>query len=121
MRFSADGNYLASGGIDGKVYLWSVNKGTFISRFSSHPDYVAFLQFSPDSSYLLSCGYESSMICTNVHTKTKAKKYKQHKSRVTAMTFLSNFIVITGSREGEIVVLNYLSGEVIARFMSPHG
>ncbi len=121
LQFSPDGNYLASGGIDGKVYLWSVKKGAFVSRFSSHPDYVAFLQFSPDSSYLLSCGYEGSMMCTNIHTKAKAKKYKQHKSRVTAMTFLSNFIVITGSREGEIVVLNYLSGEVIARFMSPHG
>jgi len=121
LAFSADGNYLASGGIDGKVYLWNIKRGAFASRFSSHPDYVAFLRFSPDSSYLISTGFDGSMICTNIHTKAKAKKYKQHKSRVTAITFLSDFVVVTGSKEGEVVVLNYLSGEIIARFMTPHG
>jgi len=121
LRFSPDGKYLASGGVDGKVYLWSMAKGSFVSRFTSHPDYVAFLRFSPDGNYLISCGFEGSMICTNIQTKAKAKKYKQHKSRVTAITFLSDHIVATGSKEGEIVILNYLSSEVIARFMTPHG
>jgi len=119
--FSPDGKYLASGGIDGKVFLWNMKRGSFISRFSSHPDYVAFLRFSPDGNYLISCGFEGSMICTNIHTKARSKKYKQHKSRVTAITFESDHIVITGSKEGEIVVMNYLSGEILARFMTPHG
>ena len=121
LQFSPDAKYLASGGIDGTIYLWSVSQGAFISHFASHPDYVAFLRFSPNGSYLISCGFEGAMICTNIHTKAKAKKYKQHKSRVTAITFLSDQVVITGSMEGEIVVLNYLSGEVMARFMTPHG
>ena len=121
LHFSPDGKYLASGGVDGKVYLWNLAKGSFVSRFSSHPDYVAFLRFSPDGNYLVSCGFEGSMICTNIQTKAKAKKYKQHKSRVTAITFISDHIVATGSKEGEIVVLNYLSGEVLTRFMTPHG
>lgn len=121
LRFSPNGKYLASGGVDGKVYLWNVERGLFISRFPSHPDYVAFLRFSPDGSYLISCGFEGSMICTNIHTKARAKKYKQHKSRVSAICFVTEHIVATGSTEGEIVVLNYLSGEVLARFMTPHG
>lgn len=119
--FSHNGRYIASGGVDGKVFLWNIKTGAFMSRFFSHPDYVSFLKFSPEDNYLISCGFEGSMICTNIHTKARPKKYKQHKSRVTAITFLSEHIVITGSKDGEIVVLNYLNGEVIARFMTPHG
>jgi len=42
LSFSPNGKYLASGGMDGKVFLWNISKGSFISRFPSHPDYVAF-------------------------------------------------------------------------------
>jgi len=121
LTLSPDGKYLASGGIDGKVLLWNLKRGVFISRFASHPDYVAHLRFSPDGNYLISCGFEGSMLCTNIHTKAKAKKYKQHNSRVTAFCFISNHIIATGSKEGEIVVMNYLSGEIISRFTTPHG
>ncbi|MDF1882017.1 hypothetical protein JHD50_12025 [Sulfurimonas sp. MAG313] len=121
LQFSPNGKYLASGGIDGKVFLWSIKRGGFISRFPSHPDYVAFLKFSPNSDYLISCGFEGAMLCTNINTRAKPKKYKQHKSRVTALCFASNHVIITGSKEGEIVVMNYLSGEILARFMTPHG
>jgi len=121
LSFSPNGKYLASGGIDRKIFLWNIQKGSFISRFTSHPDYVAFLRFSPDGNYLISCGFEGSMICTNIHTKAKSKKYKPHKSRVTAICFISDHIIATGSKEGEILVMNYLSGEILARFMTPHG
>ncbi len=118
---SPNGRYLATGGIDGKVFLFNLINGRYLARFSSHPDYISQLRFSPNGEYLTSTGYEGGLIATNTHTYTLAKKIRPHKNRVAYFIYGKKDEIISGGVDGELVILNYKTKAINKRFMSPHG
>ena len=73
---SGNGRFVATGCVDGSVYLWSkhpqqLNKFTVVNRLQLHSDAVVSLCFSFDSSLLLSCGLDGSIfISTCAEAKT---------------------------------------------------
>jgi WD40 repeat protein len=60
LAYSPDGRLLASGGIDGAVWLWSASAGKALRRFPGHAGRVSALAFSPDGKLLASAGYDTS-------------------------------------------------------------
>ena len=56
--FSPDGKWIASGGWDGKVKLWSRASGKVARTWSGHEGIVLGLAFSPDSRSVASTGYD---------------------------------------------------------------
>lgn len=52
--FSADGNYIFSGGDDDDIYIFEVSSGNIIDRLQEHMGDVMTLAVSPDGQYLAS-------------------------------------------------------------------
>jgi len=52
--FSSDGEFLASGSVDGTVIIWKLADGSILHRLTGHTEAVNDVSFSPDSSLLLS-------------------------------------------------------------------
>ena len=61
LEFNSTGNLLASGGMDGQVWIHDINSGHPISPAMKHNDYVWALAFSDDSQVLASGGQEYSV------------------------------------------------------------
>src|ERR1700743_1807254 len=55
LKFSPDGQWIASGGDDNLVKLWDIRVGKVLAQFSDHVDAVTSVEFHPHE-FLLASG-----------------------------------------------------------------
>ena len=70
LAFTANGQWIASGGYDKSVLLWNASNGQQIARLSGHKAAIVGLSFSPDASQLASSSFDGSIRIWNVSTKS---------------------------------------------------
>ena len=56
LKWSSDGNYLASGGNDNKLFIWSEKKSYYMKKFNHHKSAVKAIDWSPHKLGLLASG-----------------------------------------------------------------
>lgn len=59
--FNPSGDFLASAGGDGQIYLWDVHKGGLVKTFEGHQAAVTSLAFSPDGKWLVSGSLDATV------------------------------------------------------------
>ena len=62
IKFSPDGNILASGSGDSSIILWDCNMNNKIHTMNNHSGYVYSVAFSPDDKIVASAGADKSVI-----------------------------------------------------------
>lgn len=68
LRFSADGQTLASGGFDGYVILWDIKTGKAIKSIKGHRATVTEVTFSKDGKYVASCSQDGTAMVWDTKT-----------------------------------------------------
>lgn len=68
VAWSPDGQWLASGHNDGKVYLWEVAKGHEIRRFRDHRDVISSIVFAPDGRHLYAGSFDRTVCLWEIAT-----------------------------------------------------
>jgi WD40 repeat protein len=61
VQFSANGQWLASGGIGGDILVMTVPEGILVQRLKGHQTAVTSLTISADGKTLISAGYEGTI------------------------------------------------------------
>lgn len=111
-----DGIYMATGGEDGKVFLFSADDAEYLLKLPSHPDYVSEIGFSPDGSFLVSCAYDGTIVITKISTESKPMRYKPFEhQKINSLAFLPDFKLAAGNDRGEVAIIDYLKLKPIAR------
>ena len=96
ISYSADGNFIVTGGFDGKIKVWNVTSGFCFVTFNEHTSGVTALKFSRNKKYFVSSSLDGTV-------------------RAFDMTRYRNFKTFTGPRlvQFSCVAIDY-SGELVA-------
>ena len=115
VNFDPESRYLATGGTDGRTHLWNIQTGTMVGNLAPHSDYVTAIAFSQNSVWCATGSYDKSIAITNISSMQFAYKMKIHTSMVSNIKFLKNFKVISGDKDGNLIISNYAKGKVLKR------
>jgi len=125
-KISPDGNYLATGSVDGFIEIWDPLTGKLKneltyqteSNLMFHKDSVLSLNFSKDSKMI--CSGDSSgliKIFKVANGKCLREFPKAHSQGVTCLVFTKdNSLVISGSFDSQIKIFGLKSGKLIREF-----
>lgn len=116
--FSRDSEMLATGTVEGKVYVWKVQTGRCLRRFeAAHTKGIASIQFSRDNGQLLTGSFDNLARIHGLKSAKTLKEFRGHTSFVnTAIYSQDGRQVITGSSDGNLKIWSTKTTECLSTF-----
>ncbi|KAG0738625.1 hypothetical protein G6F57_005232 [Rhizopus arrhizus] len=100
LAISHDGQYLASGGKDKIINIWSVKEDKHIVKFTQHRDAISGLAFRKGSNQLYSASYDRTIKLWNVDERAYIETLFGHQDQITDIDTLGRErCVSTGGRD----------------------
>jgi WD40 repeat protein/predicted Ser/Thr protein kinase len=123
-RLSADGHRLYTACRDGTVGFWDAQSGQpLVDPFPQHAQPlpgVLFLGLSADQKHLFATDWEGNARVYDAFTGRAAGPFLKHGPNKVARLFLGGDHVLTGDVRGTMRVWDFVSGQKIREFASPH-
>ncbi|KAI8080165.1 WD40-repeat-containing domain protein [Gilbertella persicaria] len=100
LAISHDGQYLASGGKDKVINLWSVKENKHIAKFTQHRDTVSGLTFRKGQNQLYSASHDRTIKVWNIDERAYIETLFGHQDQITDIdTLVRERCVSTGGRD----------------------
>ncbi|KAJ3570847.1 hypothetical protein NP233_g4129 [Leucocoprinus birnbaumii] len=126
VRFSPDGDYLATGAEDSKVRIWNIKQRTLRDVFAGHSNEIYALDYSQNGRYVVSGSADCSAIIWDLHFPDKTHKClrasdssydpKSTEAGITSISIsASNSHVAGGCLDHFIRIWSMRTGELVAK------
>lgn len=115
VEFTRDSKYFITGGMEGRLYMWSVSTGKKVDTLSHHYDAVSAISSNDNGHWIATAGYDKIIKVFNRSFRKNHYKLISHQAPVTTVNFLSNQRLLSTDKEGTILVWDVLKSSVIAR------
>jgi WD40 repeat protein len=123
VRFSPNGQLLASGGSDEKIRLWDVATAREVRVFSGHTDVVESVDFSPDGRWLASASgsKDTTVKLWDVATGDLVRTFAGHTASVRRVAFSPDGRLLASACEDRTVKLWEVATGQIRHTIAGHG
>ncbi len=115
LKFAPKRDYLATGGQDGKTFLWSLTTGRMVASLPHHADFVRAIDFSLNGQWIATGSYDRKIFVTNISSLAQGVQLKAHGGAINDLLFISGHRLLAGDKSGEIIVWDYYEGRLIKR------
>jgi hypothetical protein len=114
VAFDFQNKYLATGGQDGKSFIWSIQTGRMVHALPHHADFVTAMSFTKNGTRIATGGYDKKIMISNLYSMKKPLTLAgSHTNCIKFLYFISNGRLVSFDKDGVIVVWDYVSGRVI--------
>ncbi len=120
IALSSDGRYLASGGHDRLIKLWSTEDGRLFGDLAGHTDVVYDVAFHPDGRLLASASWDGSVRVWDTTTRREVRRLSSHGTSVNRVAFSPDgrLLVSVGSDQS-VVYTDMASFREVFRWRAP--
>lgn len=115
VEFTLDDKYLITGGMEGRLYMWSVATGKKVDTLSHHNDSISAIASHENGRWIATAGYDRVIKVFNRSFRTNNYKLISHKEPITTVTFLSNQRLLSTDKDGVILVWDIVKASVVTR------
>ena len=110
---SSDGQMIAVGDSNSRVYLWNITTTQLLATFEGHTGWVWSVAFSPDGNTLASSGSDSSVRLWDVHQGQCLQVLTEHTGCVWSVAFSPDGQRLASGSDDQTVRLWNLQGECL--------
>ncbi len=115
VAFTKDSKYLITGGMEGRLYMWSVTTGKKVDTLSHHSDAILAISSNDTGRWVATAGYDKVIKVFNRSFRKNHYKLISHQFAVTTVTFLSGQRLLSTDKVGTVLLWDILKSSVIAR------
>lgn len=115
VAFTRDNKYFITGGMEGRLYMWSVATGKKVDTLSHHYDAVTAIASNDDGRWIATAGYDKIIKVFNRSFRKNHYKLISHQDPVTTVSFLSGQRLLSTDKEGTILIWDIIKANVIGR------
>ena len=113
--FTHDNKYLITGGMEGRLYMWSVATGKKVDTLSHHYDTVSAINSNSDGRWIATGGYDKVIKVFNRSFRKNHYKLISHQEPVTTVNFLSQQRLLSTDKDGTILIWDIIKSSVTTR------
>ncbi len=111
LAVSPDGQWLASGAMNGNLCLWNLRTKTLVSRFRAHRGLLYALAFSPDGHLLATGGNDQVIHLWQAGTTNKLRTLQGHSSEMWSVSFSADsHTLASSSKDGAVKIWSLKTG-----------
>ena len=110
-----NGRYFATGGQDGKTFVWSLKTARLAFTLPPNADYVTTIAFDTKGQWLATGSFDKTLTVLNIATMKKPLKLRAHSDPIIKMIFLPSFRLLSVDKEGGIITWDIRNGKNLKR------
>ncbi len=115
LAIEPNARYLATGGEDGKTFVWALKTARLAFTLPPHSDYVTAIAFSESGQFIATGSYDRTIHLQNLATMKAPLKLRGHSAAVMHLLFLPHMRLLSADKDGKLIVWDIAQGNIVAR------